>query len=218
MERALEVLTGLPPALVYVVVAAGGAVENVLPALPADTFVLVGGFVAGLDADVDPLGAFAAVWAFNVAGAVAVYGAGLRYGQRFFRRGLGRVLIDAGQMRRLEAFYERWGVWAILFGRFLPGFRALVPVFAGVAGLGPRRVVAPLVLASALWYGALIRLGVAAGSNLEAAVGAVERANRGLLAASLGLIVLLAALWWRSRDRRGVQDRGAEAGESGDAP
>jgi membrane protein DedA with SNARE-associated domain len=49
--------------------------------------------------------------------------------------------------------------------RFLPAFRALVPVFAGVTRVPLRRVLLPLALASALWYGALVYLGAMAGAT-----------------------------------------------------
>ena len=106
-------------------------------------------------------------------------------------------------MRRLEAFYARWGVAAIFVGRFLPGFRALVPVFAGVAGLGWARVVPPLAVASALWYGALVRVGHLAGDNVDAVMDTMSSANRKLLAISVVLAIVLVAVWLRARRRIG---------------
>ena len=200
MEQALALLTDLPAPLVYVVLAAGAVVENILPVVPADTFIVAGGFVAGLGT-VRPAGVFLVVWGFNVAGAVAVYAAGLRYGPAFFREGRGRTLMAEGQMEKLEAFYRRWGVVAVFTARFLPGFRALVPVFAGVAEVGPVRVIPPLVVASAIWYGTLIRLGYLAGDNMDAVMETLERTNRGLVAASAVLAVVILVVWWRARRR-----------------
>ena len=200
MDEALALLTELPPPVVYAVLAAGAVVENIVPVIPADTFIVAGGFVAGFGT-LSVGGVFAVVWFFNVAGAVAVYALGRRYGRDFFRTGRGRGLIPDGQWDRLEAFYDRWGVAAIFAGRFLPGFRALVPVFAGVAGLGWLRVVPPVAIASAIWYGVLVRLGFLAGDNLEAVADAVVRTQRGLLAVSVVLALVLVGLWWRARRR-----------------
>lgn len=217
MDGAVELLTGLPPSLVYPVLAAGAVVENILPVVPADTFIVVGGFIAGLGR-VGVVPVFLTVWLFNVAGAVAVYLLGLRYGRAFFHTGAGQRLVSRGGMRRMESFYRRWGIAAIFVARFLPGFRALVPVFAGVAGVGALRVVPPLLAASAIWYGALVRVGYLAGDNLETVMNTLARTNRGLLAASAVLAIVLLIGWWRYRRRTGVaaQDRGG-AGEEGPA-
>ena len=202
MDRILSFLSELPPLLLYLVLGVGAAVENVLPVVPADTVIVTGGFVAGLGAG-KVMAVFLTVWGFNVAGALAVYAVGRRYGPEFFTTGRGRNLLAEKQMRRLEAFYARWGVAAIFVGRGLPGFRALVPVFAGVAGLGWARVVPPLAVASAIWYGALVRLGHLFGNNVDAVREAMSRANRGLLATSVVLAVVLVAVWWRARRRTG---------------
>lgn len=203
MDEALDLLTGLPPALIYVVLAAGAVVENILPVVPADTFILAGGFIAGLGT-VRPVPVFLVVWAFNVGAAVGVYALGRRYGRGFFRSGAGRRLMPPRRMRKMEAFYRRWGIVAIFLARFLPGFRALVPVFAGVADLGAPRVIAPLLAASAIWYGGLVRLGYLAGENIEAVVENIARANQWLLGASGALAVLLFVIWWRKRGEHGA--------------
>lgn len=224
MEEALAYLTGLPSLLVYALLGAGAAVENVLPVVPADTFIVAGGFLAGLGT-VDPAAAFGVVWAFNVGAATAVYGAGRRWGPGFFRRGWGRRLLAEDQLARLASFYERWGVGAVFAARFLPGYRALVPVFAGVTGQPPGRVVAPLLAASAIWYGGLVGAGYMAGNNLDAVATAVRNMNAGLLAVAVALAVPLAVAWRRTRRRpprgtgRGPLDsRGGSSQETGRKP
>lgn len=217
MDKALDLLAGLPPSLFYPVLAAGAVVENILPVVPADTFIVVGGFIAGLGR-VAVLPVFVVVWLFNVAGAVGVYLLGLRYGRDFFHARAGRHLVSKRGMRRMESFYERWGVAAIFVARFLPGFRALVPVFAGVAGLGAIRVVPPLLVASAIWYGVLVRIGYLAGDNLEAVRDALARTNRGLLAVSAVLAVALATGWWRHARRTGTPQNRTDEGRGTSVP
>lgn len=198
MTEALAFLDGLPSWLVYAALAAGAAVENVLPVVPADTFIAAGGFLAGRGT-VGLAGAFLAVWGCNAGGALAVYGLGRRHGPGFFRTKVGRRVATEDQMAALARFYRRWGVAAIFASRFLPGFRALVPVFAGVTGQPALRVAAPLAAASAIWYGALLRLGYLAGENVDEVAAALGRANRGLLAAAAVLGACVFAWWWRAR-------------------
>ncbi len=210
MEEALAYLAALPPLPVYALLAAGAAVENVLPIVPADTFIVAGGFLAGLGT-VDLVIVFAVVWAFNVGGAVTVYAAGRRYGPGFFRRGWGRRLLAEDQMAGLASFYERRGAAAVFAARFLPGYRALVPVFAGVTQQPPRRVVGPLTAAAAIWYGGLVGAGYLAGDNLEAVAAAVRGLNTGLLVVALLLVVPLAVAWRRTRRTRRKGGRSMDA-------
>jgi len=207
VSEALAFLEGLPPWLVYGVLAAGAGIENVLPVLPADTFIAAGGLLAGRGT-IGLAAAFFVVWGCNVAGAMAVYAVGSRHGPGFFETRTGRRVANEGQIERLTRFYERWGLAAVCVSRFLPGFRALVPAFAGVARQGAWRVAPPLMLASALWYGTLLRLGHAAGENLDAAAHALGRANRGLLAVSL--ILAAGVIFWWARARRTAKATGSD--------
>lgn len=207
MEDALAYLSDLPLAPVYALLAAGALVENLLPMVPADTFIVAGGFLAGVG-PLDPLVVFLIVWGFNVGGALAVYAAGRRYGPGFFRSRRGRRWVSERQMARLASFYERWGVAAIFLARFLPGFRALVPVFAGVTGQSPVKVALPLLAASAAWYGGLVGAGYLAGDNLDAVAATLRRTNQGLLIAAAAVAVAL-AVWWRRARRSRADDADA---------
>jgi membrane protein DedA with SNARE-associated domain len=195
-------LAELPPVLIYLTIGVGAALENVVPPVPADTFVLLGAFIAATGA-ADPLLVFLITWVANVASAIGVYALAHRYGKRFFATPVGHWLLKPQQMQQVGRFYERWGTPAIFVSRFLPAFRALVPVFAGVTHMPLRRVFAPLAVASGMWYGALVYLGALAGRNWEAIVAFFERASTALLALALVLAVLVAAWWWHSRHSTG---------------
>ncbi len=189
---------GVPNALVYLALGAGAAVENVMPAVPADTFVVLGGFLAAVG-DLKASWVFLVTWLCNVASALGMYEMGRRHGRDFFLTGWGRRLLNAHQMERMAVFYGRFGTTAIFFTRFLPGLRAVVPVFAGVTRQPPRSVVFPLAAASAIWYGALVWAGTAAGHNLGRVQEALGRVNLWLLLAALAVGALLARWWWRTR-------------------
>jgi membrane protein DedA with SNARE-associated domain len=200
MDAALGWLAHLPPVLIYVVIGIGAAVENVIPPIPADTFVLLGAFLAD-STGATPLLIFMVTWVANVGSAVGVYYVARRYGQSFFATNVGHWLLQPRQLQQIGGFYARWGTPAIFVSRFLPAFRALVPVFAGVTHVPLRRVLLPMAVASGLWYGALVYLGAMAGRNWHAIVAFVQRVSGGLLAVAVLLIALVAWWWWRSRHR-----------------
>jgi membrane protein DedA with SNARE-associated domain len=198
VERLLDWLGSAPPLAVYAVLGVAAAVENIIPPVPADAVVLFGGVLAGRGT-ADPWLVFVAVWLCNVAGALLVYYAGLRFGPGFFSGRLGRMILHPGQVQRLSEFYQRYGIWVVFVSRFLPMFRAVVPVFAGVSRIGFWRTAPPLAAASALWYGALVYVGAAAGRNWEELMATF----RSIGAWFWGIAIVAAAgvlwWWWKSR-------------------
>ena len=198
MDAVLAWIDQLPVWLVYAGLGAGAAIENVVPAVPADTFVVLGGFLAALG-DLQVGWVFFVTWACNVASALAMYHAGHKHGRRFFDVGWGRHVLTHRQMERVGVFYDRFGTMAIFFTRFLPGLRAVVPVFAGVTHQRLLPVALPIAVASAIWYGVLVWAGAFAGQNLDAVQAMIAGVNRWLLAVAVLVAAGVAVWWWRTR-------------------
>jgi membrane protein DedA with SNARE-associated domain len=182
----------------YLLLGSGAALENVVPVIPADTFVALGGFLAALGR-LDAGSVFLVTWLFNVTSALVMYRLGYSRGRPFFQTGWGRHLLNPLQMDRMAGFYARWGTPAIFFTRFLPGIRSVVPVFAGVTHQGWLPVALPIALASAVWYGGLVWLGYWAGNNMDVLRGLLDRINLGLAVAAVLLAAGLFAWWWHTR-------------------
>jgi len=182
------------------VIGAGAAIENLVPPVPADTFVLFGAFLAATR-QADPVLVFLVTWLPNTASAIAVYGLARRYGNAFFRTPVGHWLLRPHQLEQIAWFYHRWGTIAIFTSRFLPAVRAVVPVFAGISRVPLRRIVVPIAAASAIWYGSLVALGTLAGRQWEAILELFDRASGILLVIAVVVIGLILLWWWHSRRR-----------------
>lgn len=198
MNDFIALLERIPDGWVYLGLSVGAALENVIPAVPADSFVALGGFLAGtggLRAEWVALG----TWFANVASALYVVHLSRAHGPAFFDSGLGRHLLRKHQMDRLERFYERWGLTAIFVSRFLPGFRAIVPVFAGATQQSIGKLALPLASASGIWYGGLVYLGVLAGQNLDRLEGWLGQISATFAVVAVTLTVVVAVWWIRSR-------------------
>ena len=111
----------------------------------------------------------------------------------------------------LEEAYARWGTAGIFLSRFLPGLRAAVPPFAGVAGLSPVRTLLPAALASAFWYAFLAFAGYELADNWEVVKALVADTNRVLGIAAL-LLAVAAGLWLWRRLLRGAPGGGKPPG------
>lgn len=201
LDGLLDALASLPRAPTYLVLMVLSAVENVFPPVPADTAVALGAFLARRgQISVVPLALLC--WLANTGTAAVIYALARAHGPTFFRDGWGRRIMPPGVMASLEEAYGRWGTLGIFVSRFLPGVRAAVTPFAGVAGLGPARALLPAALASAIWYAMLAFIGYGLAENWDVVKALVADTNRAL---AMGAVVLttVAAVWlWRSSRRR----------------
>lgn len=132
---------------------------------------------------------FGLTWSANVGSAAAVYALARRYGRDFFRGRLGRALLSEASLAHIGRAYEKYGTVGIFVSRLLPVWRVVVPPFAGISGVPAWRVLVPLGLASALWYGGLTYLVATLGTNLDTVLAALHHLNVALaVVAVLGLI------------------------------
>lgn len=198
IEQLLDWLASAPDAAIYTVLGLAATIENIVPPVPADTVVLFGGLLAGRGT-ADPWIIFLAVWLCNVTGALLVYFAGLRHGPGFFSGRLGSMILQPGQLERLSVFYLRFGSGVIFVSRFLPMFRAVVPVFAGVSKMGFWRVAPPLAAASALWYGTLVYVGGMAGRNWDQVMAAFS--SVGIWFWVVAAVAAGGVVWWWRHSR-----------------
>jgi membrane protein DedA with SNARE-associated domain len=201
LDRLLDALASLPLVPTYLALMVLSALENVFPPVPADTAVALGAFLARRgEVSVVPLTLLC--WLANVGSASATYLLARRHGRAFFASGWRGKLLPPPALAALDDAYARWGVAGIFASRFLPGLRAAVTPFAGVAGVSRARALVPAAIASLLWYAFLAFAGYTLAANWEAAKRIVSDANR-----ALGVVALVAtlalALWvWRRARRR----------------
>jgi len=205
MNTILTFLGAQGPFLLYFLLGAGSALENLFPPIPADMFVLLGGVLAAGNR-ANAFTVFLVTWLSNTSTALLVYWAGHRFGRSFFQVGMGRRLLNPTQLERLGRFYGRWGLPAIFFARFLPGLRAMVPVFAGVTHQRFISVAFPVLVASGLWYGGLVWLGSTAGRNLPAISQWIAGTNRILFALAALIFIAIGVSWFRSRGEGGSEE------------
>ena len=212
LDRLLERLTLVEPRWLYLALAIGAAIENFFPPIPADTFVVFGAFLS-VQGRATGTGVFLATWATNTAAALLNYALARRWGRPVLNTRLGRWILRPRQLERLAALYNAHGSKIIFASRFLPAFRALVPVFAGISHLSFWRTALPIAVSSAIWYGVLVFTGAVFGRNWRAIVEALNNVNALLLAVAGVLGVFLTVVWWKTRHH--PADKGSQGGEPG---
>ncbi|NUQ11548.1 MAG: DedA family protein [Gemmatimonadaceae bacterium] len=198
VQSVLDWLLSLPPSLLLPAMAILAIAENIFPPIPADVLIALGAFIAARN-DASPLPAFLVVLLGNVAGAMAMYAIGRRYGAAWTEERF-HLKHKEGAESSLSSWYARYGLLSLAIGRFLPGIRAVVAPFAGALRAPITGTAAAITIASGAWYGLVTLAAFRAGSNWEDLVALVGRMGRW---AAIVAIVLAAGLWFAwSRHRR----------------
>lgn len=89
-----------------------------------------------------------------IASATAGSSVGYLFGTKTLARisGSKRLLaLKKNYLVKTERVFERFGMWVFVLGRFVPGIRTFVPIFAGVSNIGWKKFMVYNVLGSIVW-------------------------------------------------------------------
>lgn len=192
-----DVLGGLPPILVYLVVGALVAGEVAITAglvLPSATALVALGLLANAGTvGIGPaLGtAVGAAWL----GGTVAYHSGRRLGPNARTTRMGRR-IGPRRWERADRLFSRYGGRAVLLGQWVVVARTLVPRLAGMNGVPYRRFAAWHTPTAALWATWMVGASYLLGASYDRLAGRIGHAG-GALAALVGMIaaLVLAGRW-----------------------
>ncbi|GAC1644364.1 MAG: hypothetical protein PVS2B1_11910 [Candidatus Dormibacteraceae bacterium] len=126
--------------------------------VPGDVAIAYGGYMTTTGAISFPT-AFLAVVAGAVLGSVCNLTISRRYGRPFIDRFGPYLGITDKRLAWAERIFKRWGPWAIIVGRQIPGLRIVLSAISGIVGV-PYRVFIPCVaLSAAIWAAIFLELG-----------------------------------------------------------
>jgi membrane-associated protein len=112
-----------------------------------------------------------------------------------------------GVIAQSEAFFRRWGTWAVFFARFVPPIRAFVPVTAGALGMARMQFFTANIPAVLLWAPAHVLPGVLAISALHRYGGVphhVGLKHYWIVAVVVGAMIVGLVTWAIRRRQSGV--------------
>lgn len=178
------------------------ALENIIPPIPSEVIMGLGGMaVARGDMAMVPL--IAVGTAGTTAGNYFWYWIGRRLGTRRFRPFVARhgrwLTMEWQDVAALERFFARRGEWVIFVFRFMPAFRTIISLPAGMARMPLGKFLAFTFAGSAIWNVILAEAGLMLGSRFQA----LDR-YVGPLAVGTTVVILLAYAYrvatWKPRD------------------
>ncbi|HEX2193969.1 MAG TPA: DedA family protein [Candidatus Limnocylindria bacterium] len=209
----LPFILDLYDAVGYLGVAFAVALETIVAPIPSEVILPMAGWKVSQSAAspsvVEPLTglgwnlplavAFATVG--SLVGALVGYAIGAWGGRPLLDRYGRYVGIGPDDLDRAERWFDRWGSWAVFFGRMVPLVRTFVSYPAGIAGMGMGRFVVYSVLGSLPWNAALIYAGFLVGENYQQIERALKPYEYVIYVAVLAGVAYLVYRWVRARRR-----------------
>ncbi|GAB7127579.1 DedA family protein [Silvimonas sp. JCM 19000] len=129
----------------------------VLPFLPGDSLLFVGGAVAALGG-MDPFVLATTLMAAAILGDSTNYLIGRLLGEKLFSNPNSKI-FRRDYLNRTHEFYERHGGKTVTLARFVPIVRTFAPFVAGVGHMNYLRFLAFSVAGTVAWVGGLVALG-----------------------------------------------------------
>lgn len=177
------------------------AVESACIPLPSEIIMPFAGYLVSTQTFDLWLVAFAGAVGSNLGSSVAYY-VGIRGGRPFVERWGGYALLDLRDVDRAERFFDRFGTFAVLFGRMLPLVRTFIALPAGMARMRQAPFQLYTFIGSFAWCLALAYVGLQLGRRWNTDPRLAEVLHR--LDAFIVVLGLVAVGWfvWRRLRRR----------------
>ena len=187
----------LGPALFYLVVwglvfaGTGLLIGAFVPFLTGDSLVFAAGLVAattsGVNIWVMALGVGIAAWL----GDQIAYTLGRHFGRPYLSKRDGKW-VRLG-IEKSDAFYLKWGWWAVVIGRFMPWARVFVPVIAGISKMNYYKFFSANAVGAVAWG-----IGLTVTGYFAASIPAVKNASYLIALAFIVASVIAGYRNWRA--------------------
>lgn len=144
--------------------------ENVFPPIPSEVILTVGGFMTTTTAMTIP-GVILASTAGSVLGAVILYGVGLLLDVERLEKIIDKygnwLRVKKEDIHKADAWFDRFGIWTVFFGRLIPLVRSLISIPAGMSNMKFWLFLTFTTLGTLVWNTVLVFVGEAVGENRD---------------------------------------------------
>ncbi|SDS90012.1 membrane protein DedA, SNARE-associated domain [Paenibacillaceae bacterium GAS479] len=180
------------------------ALENLFPPIPSEVILTFGGFMT-TQTSMTLIGVIIVATFGSVVGAIALYGVGAWLNADRLERIVlrwGHILrLKPEDVRKTDAWFDRYGPWAVLLCRLVPLVRSLISIPAGMSGMNFPLFLLLTTIGSLIWNSVLVSVGASVGASWETIVGYMDVYSN-IVYALLAIGVLGGAFWFfRSRSK-----------------
>ncbi len=180
--------------------------ENIVPPVPGDMVVVLGGYLAGAG----KLSLVTVVLLSTVGGALGFM---TMYA---FGHLIGEAVMDPNRLkwipkrrvRRAREWLHRWGYGVVAANRFLSGLRSVISITVGMAHMSPLRTAAWASLSAAIWTLLIAFLGYKVGENWQSVSVWIKQYGQVILVLIIAFVAIqiIRYFWNVDRDKSAADD------------
>ncbi|ARB40007.1 MULTISPECIES: DedA family protein [Mammaliicoccus] len=172
--------------------------ENVFPPIPSEVILTFGGFMT-TKSDLTVLGVVVASTIGSVGGAVILYWIGrilnVERIERIIEKWGKYLRLTKEDVRKADAWFDKYGPWTVFFCRFIPLIRSLISVPAGMSGMNQWLFLVLTTIGTLIWNLVLVLVGAKVGDNWHQIVNYMDVYSNFMYAViAIGIIVF--GIWF----------------------
>lgn len=179
------------------------ALENVFPPIPSEVILTFGGFMTTYTKLTVP-GVIIAATIGSVVGAVILYGIGRLLDVERLEKIVDRwghiLRVKKEDIRKADAWFDKYGYWTVLFCRMIPLIRSLISIPAGMSNMKFDMFLLFTTIGTLIWNVILVCVGAAVGDSWEKIVAFMDVYSN--IAYAVIAVVAIAFLFFFFRKRR----------------
>ncbi|PZX03000.1 membrane protein DedA with SNARE-associated domain [Psychrobacillus insolitus] len=151
--------------------------ENIFPPIPSEVILTLGGFMT-TTTTMTKFGVIIASTLGSVIGAAILYGIGTLLDVERLEKIVGKygkyLRLTIKDVHKADAWFDKYGVWAVFFGRLVPLVRSLISIPAGMSNMKFGLFLLFTTLGTLIWNTVLVSVGAAVGDNWSEIVGYMD--------------------------------------------
>lgn len=182
--------------------------ENVFPPIPSEVVLTFGGFMTTYS-DLTVFEVILAATVGSLLGAIILFGIGRILNVERLELIVDRwghlLRVKKEDIRRADAWFDKYGYWTVLFCRMIPLIRSLISIPAGMSGMNFWIFLAFTTIGTLIWNVILVTLGSAVGESWEEIVAFMDVYANFAYALIALAVVLVVALFIRRYIKRGKE-------------